>query len=43
MSFSCNIRNYNDEKEGNLRLVDGTEYYNGRVEIFHNNQWGIIY
>lgn len=28
--------------EGNLRLVDGTNEHEGRVEVFHDGRWGSI-
>ncbi|XP_011673150.1 scavenger receptor class A member 5-like [Strongylocentrotus purpuratus] len=28
--------------EGNLRLVNGSDYTEGRLEIFHDDQWGSI-
>ncbi|XP_072042250.1 hyalin-like isoform X2 [Amphiura filiformis] len=28
--------------EGDLRLFDSTNYYSGRVEIYHDRQWGTI-
>ncbi|XP_071483836.1 scavenger receptor cysteine-rich domain-containing group B protein-like [Diadema antillarum] len=30
------------EYEGNIRLVDGTSALNGRVEVFHDQQWGTV-
>ncbi|XP_072169982.1 neurotrypsin-like [Diadema setosum] len=30
------------EYEGNVRLVDGTSALNGRVEVFHDQQWGTV-
>ncbi|XP_030832693.1 deleted in malignant brain tumors 1 protein isoform X2 [Strongylocentrotus purpuratus] len=35
----CNI---NDEAEGEIRLVDGYSSNEGRVEIFHEGQWGTV-
>ena len=29
-------------KEGDIRLVDGSSSNQGRLEIYHNNQWGTI-
>eukprot|EP00057_Strongylocentrotus_purpuratus_P018677 XP_011673151.1 PREDICTED: scavenger receptor cysteine-rich domain superfamily protein-like [Strongylocentrotus purpuratus] len=34
----CNDQAY----EGDLRLVNGLDYTEGRLEIFHDNQWGSI-
>ncbi|XP_030839945.1 deleted in malignant brain tumors 1 protein-like isoform X2 [Strongylocentrotus purpuratus] len=31
-----------DEMEGQIRLVDGNGSYQGRVEIFHEGQWGTV-
>ena len=26
----------------NIRLVDGTDASNGRIEVYHNDQWGVV-
>ena len=31
-----------DLEDGNVRLVDGSSAYEGRVEICNNRQWGTI-
>ena len=29
-------------REKSLRLVGGSQPNSGRLEVFHNNQWGVI-
>ena len=29
-------------REKSLRLVGGSQPYIGRLEVFHNNRWGVI-
>jgi hypothetical protein len=30
------------QEEGDIRLADGTAENNGRVEIYHNREWGTV-
>lgn len=41
-TFSSYVGLSNGEYEGSIRLVGGHSYYDGRVEVFYNGQWGTI-